>query len=388
MNTFINKFDKKIFNEIHILNTEPQFVECIIYVKNFELSRDFFYEYKPSILEVIHEYPFLNAFGIRIKTENLTRLAQLSQIVFISSKTTIYAQVNKAKEVLNLNKFYSENLSGKNVCVAIIDTGIAPHMDFLIPFNHVSYFYDFVNNQSEIYDDNGHGTIVSGIIAGSGIKGGKKNIGIAPMSELVILKCLNEKGQTTTIEMLNAMQWIFDNYKKYNIKIVCMSFGATPISENDPLIMGAEVLWNEGIIVVAAAGNSGPEYHSIKSPGSSKKIITVGSIDDGRNIDNSLSFDKKNLSIPDFSSRGPAFGLYKPDLLTPGVDIVSTNREFGYGKMSGTSVSTPIVAGVCALIMEKYHNNIAPNQVKELLLSNCHSIGKDRNSEGFGYLRF
>ena len=204
----------------------------------------------------------------------------------------------------------------------------------------------------------------------------------------MVLKCLNQKGQTTTIEMLNAMQWIFDNHKKYNINIVCMSFGANPISENDPLIKGAEVLWNEGIIVVAAAGNSGPEYHTIKSPGSSKKIITVGSIDDGRNINSGLKFDNKIISIPDFSSRGPAFGLYKPDLLAPGVDVISTSREYGYGKMSGTSVSTPIVAGVCALIMEEYKNDITPNQVKELLLDNCHSIGQDRNSEGFGYLRF
>ena len=78
-----------------------------------------------------------------------------------------------------------------------------------------------------------------------------------------------------------------------------MSFGSTPSGRNDPLQMGAEVLWNSGVTVVAAAGNSGPERESIKSPGISPKIITVGGIDDKR-VDG--KYDIKSFEIAKFSS--------------------------------------------------------------------------------------
>ena len=110
-----------------------------------------------------------------------------------------------------------------------------------------------------------------------------------------------------------------DNRKKYNIKVVCMSFGSMVLSSNDPLITGAEVLWNNGITVVAAAGNSGPESQTIKSPGASSKIITVGAINDNRK---NGKYNEDNFVIADFSSRGPILDNYKPDLVVPGVDIM------------------------------------------------------------------
>ena len=78
------------------------------------------------------------------------------------------------------------------------------------------------------------------------------------------------------------MQWVYDNHKKRNIRVVCMSFGSEPLGYNDPIMSGAEELWKNGIVVVAAAGNSGPEFQTIKSPGVSSRIITVGGFDDNR----------------------------------------------------------------------------------------------------------
>ena len=149
--------------------------------------------------------------------------------------------------------------------------------------------------------------------------------------------------------------------------------------KNDPLIFGAEVLWNNGICVICAGGNSGPESSTIMSPGASKKIITVGSLD---NIDH-------DIDVADFSSRGPVFNYYKPDLIVPGVDIISTNRfndghKF-YTKMSGTSVSTPMVAGIASLLY-KINPNYSPDQIKYMLVNSCVKISGDKNSEGFGYL--
>ena len=175
------------------------------------------------------------------------------------------------------------------------------------------------------------------------------------------------------------MQWILDNKEHYNIKVVCMSFGSLIQNKTDPLIYGAEILWNNGVVVVSAGGNSGPEPETIMSPGASKKVITVGSLD---NI-------YEELKVADFSSRGPVFNYYKPDMLLPGVDIIS-NKVFAkdkkfYTKMSGTSVSTPMVAGIVSLLF-KINPNYTPNQIKYMLVNSCVQITGDRNSEGFGRL--
>src|SRR5574344_2777788 len=165
-------------------------------------------------------------------------------------------------------------------------------------------------------------------------------------------KAVDNMGELSAINILEAMQWIFDNRKKYNIRVVCMSFGSQPLESGDPLMLGAEALWNSGVVVVAAAGNSGPEIRTIKSPGVSGKIITVGALNDGRDTG---VIDKKNFKVAKFSSRGPAYNFYKPDCVACGVDIICTtckNDDF-YTTMSGTSVSTPIIAGACALLLEK-----------------------------------
>ena len=160
-----------------------------------------------------------------------------------------------------------------------------------------------------------------------------------------------------------------------------MSFGSVVSETIDPLVKGAEVLWNSGIVVVSAGGNSGPESHTIMSPGASRKIITVGSLDKITNND---------FKVADFSSRGPINNAYKPDMVVPGVDIVSTNvfdkdKSF-YVKMSGTSVSTPMVAGIASLLF-KINPNYTPDQIKYMLIRSCEEIDGDRNIEGYGVLK-
>ena len=242
-----------------------------------------------------------------------------------------------------------------------------------------------INDKKTPYDDNGHGTFVASIACGNGLAGAKQFSGISPKTKIVSIKALEANGETGAYKILEAMQWISDNYKKYNIRVVCMSFGASPIGKNDPLIVGAESLWNMGIVVVAAAGNSGPENHTIKAPGYSSKIITVGGLDDKRDEDN--NFDASNFQIANFSSRGPAGIYFKPDLIAPAVNITGAcfNKDSGtfYVKMSGTSVATPMIAGICCLICSKYPN-ITPDQLKVRLLRTCKAISKNKNEEGFG----
>ena len=119
-----------------------------------------------------------------------------------------------------------------------------------------------------------------------------------------------------------------------------------------------------------------PENNTIKSPGSNPYIITVGALDISKN------------QVADFSSRGPTIYGHKPDLLAPAVDIVScNNKALPYTKMSGTSVATPIVAAVCAIIKSKYPN-MTNNEIKKFLLSHCTKITGNVDIEGAGFLKF
>lgn len=367
-----SKIDKSLIKSYCLENDEEE-IECVVYMQDV---RNFKMQFK--YLQIVKEYPFISAVGVRIKLKDMYNLSHYKEVNYISSQSHVKAQIEQSKRILNLDKYYTDNIFGQGVRIAIIDTGIEPVVDFTIPQNRIVAFKDFVNGQENAYDDNGHGTFVSGVLAGNGLVSNGKYSGIAPKSEIISIKALDKAGEASSFKILDAMQWIYDNTKKYNIKIVCMSFGSEPLEKNDPLSMGVEALWRNGVIVVVAGGNSGPQNETIKSPGINRHAITVG----GAKI-----FDNNKFEIPDFSSRGPAKGFYKPDIVAPAVDIISNNNEIingkAYTKMSGTSVATPMIAGVCALLCQKFAN-IRPDQVKSYILNHSKTMGYGRNVEGFG----
>lgn len=351
------------------------FVDCVVYVTDLEKAKNFFKKE-----EIVKEFPFINALALKVSSIKLLESCRLDWVKSVTQQTKVLALIDVSKKILGVDG----SLTGKDITIAYIDTGISSHLDFTLGQNRIIKFVDLVNKKIKNYDDNGHGTFVSGVGSGNGFLSGGKLSGIAPKSNIVSIKALNENGEANAITILDAMQWVFDNSKRFNIKVVCMSFGSEPLGINDPIMKGAEVLWNKGIVMVAAAGNSGPEFETIKSPGVSSKIITVGGLNDNRNEEG--NFEKKEFSIANFSSRGPALRRFKPDLVAPSVNIKSCSNleNQNYVSMSGTSVATPMIAGICALLFEK-KPNLLPDQVKQILISNCNAITYNRNLEGFGY---
>ena len=376
---FFNKIDNKLLNLVKT-QSSSSVINCFVYAKNFLYAKKYL---KVHYDKNLKEYPFIKAFGLSISPEKIVSLAQKSDITYISSVTKVFTQMDRTRQVMSIDSVH-KNLEGENVTVAIIDTGICEHLDFCSFENRIMVFKDFINGKVYPYDDNGPGTFVAGVMCGNGFLSGKKYQGVAPYCKIIMCKALDKNGETGATTILEAMQWIYDNRKKYNIKVVCMSFGSQPLQNGDPLMMGAESLWNSGIVVVAAAGNSGPNYSTIKSPGISPKIITVGALDDCRS---DAAINQQHFKIAEFSSRGPAFNFYKPDCVACGVDIVSSSngKQDFYSKMSGTSVATPIVAGSCALLLSK-NPNLSPIQVKSKILKSCNKIINDRNAEGYGLL--
>ncbi len=320
--------------------------------------------------------------------------------IYLNSK--VHALLDVAVESANAQNVVRNNtvLTGKGVKIAIIDTGIYPHGDLK---GRITDFVDFVNGRTDPYDDNGHGTHCAGAAAGDGAASSGRYRGPAYQADLVGVKVLNSTGAGTLESIMQGVEWCIQ-YNEENptnkIDILSMSLGSTAQpygNENrDPMVQMVEAAWAAGIVVCAAAGNEGPESQTIASPGISDQVITVGALDD-RNTPGTKSDDV----IASFSSRGPTiYGVVKPDIVAPGVNIVSLRSPNSYldrfqkanrvGKayfsLSGTSMATPICAGVVALMLQN-NPSLQPTDVKQLLINGADVWkGRDPNIYGSGYI--
>jgi len=328
--------------------------------------------------------PIINGVACNLSTEIIYRLASSPEIEYISFDSKVFTQLDIAIPTVEGSFSYERAYKGKGVTVAVIDTGVAPHEDLVIPNNRIIGFKDLVNNRSAPYDDNGHGTHVAGIIAGNGYSSRGKYTGIAPESNILAIKALDSEGSGNSSNIIAAISYAIETKEQYNTKVLNLSFGS-PANNNcskDPLCKAVAEAEKAGLIVVVAAGNSGPNEKTILSPGISPNVITVGAVDDKRTIDPSDDI------IASFSSRGPTNdGLAKPDIVAPGVSInsLSNSRLDGYKALSGTSMSTPLVSGAIALLLNIY-GDLKPYEVKEKLLKSCIDLKDSKEKQGNGML--
>lgn len=313
---------------------------------------------------------------------SLEELARSRYVYKIWQDSPVYAQLDVAVPSSGGLIPYQAGITGKGVVVAVLDTGIDPHMDLTEPTNRILAWKDLVNQKNSPYDDNGHGTHVAGIIAGNGRYSNGKYRGMAPEAMLVGIKILDEEGSGRLSDVISGIEWCLDSLTALNIRVLNLSIGSE-VQESyrtDPLCRITTAAWEKGITVCAAAGNSGPKFGSINTPGINPVIITVGNLDD----QNTLT-DIDDILAPS-SSRGPTPDrLIKPDLVAPGTNITSLKVGGGYTTLSGTSMATPLVTGAVALILQKW-SQLKPDQLKTLLMRNARDLGLGPNLQGAGAL--
>lgn len=277
--------------------------------------------------------------------------------------------MNRVRDQLKINYLHQKQILGSSVTVAVLDTGIYPHPDIR---SRIAAFTDCVNGQISAYDDNSHGSHVCGIIAGDGFLSRGLYRGIAPECRLIAVKVLDHTGHGSSERLIRGVEWVIANYKRYRIRVVNISIGMPSTScmdESSSLVQAVDHLWELGIFVIASAGNNGPDYQSVTTPGISRKVVTVGTVG---------SFV--------LSGKGPTHcDIAKPDIVAPGSRIVSLSNRPSYEKKSGTSMSTPIVSGVAALALS-YSSDLTNDSFKRTLCITAEDLGKDRYTQGCGLI--
>lgn len=296
--------------------------------------------------------------------------------------------MRRVKETVHYfcNDILFGHIDGHGVTTAVLDTGISPHPDLK---GRIVAFGDMLYGKKRMYDDNSHGTHVAGIIAGSGGLSSGLYAGIAPASQIVAVRVLDQKGEGKIRFLIEGIKAILRNRDKWQIRIVNISIGTLPHQgdeEEMELMRWVDRLWDEGLVVVTAAGNFGPRSGTVTIPGISKKVITVGASDDGNQKDR---YGKVGTN---YSGRGPTSEcVCKPDLVAPGSYIRSCNgfsqkkNQKAYSVKSGTSMSAPVVSGAVALLLSKYPD-MKNVEVKLRLLMSADDMGKDPNIQGRGLL--
>lgn len=372
-------------------------VQIIVHCKDYDRSQNNIV----SLGMIKYKLPMIQSYVVEIDEELIQEFQLQAEDCDVECDRPITAQMNRASEMIELNWAHQHGYYGEDVCIAILDTGISLHQDFLVDGSErrIIAFKDILNNRSEIYDDNGHGTHVAGIVGGSGAMSKGRYCGVAPKCNFVIVKVLNYKGDGNISDVLAGLQWVIDNQRRYNIRIVNISVGTSnkeSVDENSLLVKAVDAVWNRGMVVVVAAGNNGPGPMSISTPGISRKVITVGSSDD--NITVELCGNK----VTDYSGRGPTSScIKKPDIVAPGSNIVSCNATKNYSKVrtssffkndymlytikSGTSMATPIVSGSIALLLGAYPQ-MTNKEVKMKLRSSAKDLGRGWEKQGWGLL--
>ncbi len=238
-------------------------------------------------------------------------------------------------------------------------------------------------------DPYGHGTHVTSIAASGAQALSGAYQGIAPQANIVAVRAFDGMGAGRYVDVIAGLNWIVANKAKYNIRVLNLSFGASPQSFywDDPLNQAVMAAWKAGIVVVVAAGNEGPDAMTVNVPGNVPYVITVGAL-----TDNNTPYNYADDRLASFSSTGPTFeGFVKPELVSPGGHIAASMSSSSYLSyidpgsvdalrqlftMSGTSQAAAVTSGVVALMLQD-DPSLTPDTVKCRLLDTARPAVND-----------
>ncbi len=395
------KIDPDLFDNIFLVSEDyvsggkvSVIISLAIYPGiSFDVVRNSFVNDISSFLDLsyyrVEDISFINSVSMEIEPKYLDSIASLSMVKRIELNRKVFAVLDKslpiikAQEVWGLNDSQGRPVTGMNVTIAIIDTGVDyTHPDLGGCFGSqckVVGGWDFFNGDADPMDDHGHGTHVAATAAGDGALKG-----VATGAKIYAYKSLSSSGSGSWLQVINAIKRATDPNSDGNtsdhVDIISMSLGGGG-DESSSISKAVDEAVDAGVVVVSAAGNSGTASGALGVPAAARKGIAVAATDD-------------NDKLAYFSSRGPT-GLnnLKPDVSAPGVGICAAQWDsaWDYAKcldnkhtsISGTSMATPHVSGVAALLLQQ-HPDWEPSDVKSALMSTSKDLGLKVLEQGSG----
>jgi hypothetical protein len=351
-----------------------------------------------------------NGIAINLTGVSKEKLMRLRNIKKVHEDTQVQAFLYDSVDMVGATDFWgidsngancsitgNECMTGNGVSIAVIDTGVDyTHTDLGGCFGQgckVAGGYDFINEDNDPMDDHGHGTHVAATAAGQGVL-----MGVAPDATIYAYKVLSSSGSGSFSQVISGVEMAVDPNQDGNfsdhVDVISMSLGGWG-DPDDSLSQAVDRAVDLGVVAVIAAGNSGPGYSTIGSPGTARNAITVGAVE-------------KNGSVASFSSRGPVVWttesgdtktMLKPDVVAPGVDICAAQYDLAWNEklclddshvaISGTSMATPHVAGVAALLLQS-NPDFTPARIKSAIklsakkLYDSNNVSYDIYSQGSG----
>ena len=348
--------------------------------------------------------PMVAVQGTRVQVAAVVALA-LPRMVSVYYNRTLQYFLDESTEVIGATAVWNTfGLTGAGVTVAVLDSGIdATHPDLaagskvvqnvkLVPDPFAVTGPLAIEGLPTTDTSSGHGTHCASTVAGTGEAATGRYRGVAPGARLVGV------GAGEAIVILSALEgfdWILQNRARYNIRVVSNSWGTSgAFDATDPISVASKLAHDAGITVVFAAGNEGPDNDTLNPYSVAPWVIGVA------------AGNKDGLTLADFSSRGvPGDPLYQPTITAPGVGIVAARAVTGaitplgapddaalgadavrYTHMSGTSMATPHVAGVVALLLQA-NPALSPDQIRSTLRSTATGMpGYAAHEAGAGYV--
>ncbi len=372
----------------------------------------------------VHPFWIVNAIAVSLSSELIEQIAARHDVLYIRLMSTenaliepvdvhpaTHEEASKAiawgVSKIGAPDVWALGYRGSGVVVSVVDTGVNyNHLDLHTNMWHDTgagyhYGWDFENNDGDPMDSNGHGTHCAGSVAGDGTAG--TETGVAPAATVMALRVAN--STSAEAQLWDAFQFSIDN----GADVISTSMGwmQSWAPDRQSWRESEENLLAAGICHAVAAGNEGgnpSSYGDIRTPGDCpppwihpdqttsgglSAAVTVGATDTNDNIASfsSVGYSTWMFDTPwfDYNDTSPDIGLIDPDISGPGVDIVSCSHSSssGYTTMSGTSMSTPHLAGCMALVLQA-NPSLSPAQVDSLLEVTALDLGSAGKDNIFG----
>jgi subtilisin family serine protease len=293
-------------------------------------------------------YEFMSGLGaaMDIRVSKIKALSEEAGVLFVEEDGISHITLSQSVPLINADDVWTMGYDGTGISICIIDTGIDPnHCDF--PSGKIIAWADYIGSGSSPYDDHGHGTHCSSIAAGA-----DSPYGVAPGASLMGAKVCNSSGSCPDSAIISGV----DFGVAQGADVESLSLGGPGGDGTSAIAQECNWAVSQGVCVVVAAGNDGPSCCTVSTPGDATGVITVAASD-------------KSDALASFSSRGPTTDdRTKPDITAPGVSIYAAARGTSCSDtgMSGTSMATPHIAGVAALMLDA-RGTATPLQIKNCM---------------------